>query len=162
MRVTKFIFDKWRSSSRKGLYAQNSDGSFKVNEETLTKINDLAIKLVDYDIKSDDIVSLEQIQELEDLLFNLGFSDFSDPFKGSTKLQYLIKNGTIDVPFSPHIINNNEMITIRDKKKNIRIIKKGKVPIPDRCFEYERAQCDLTKDTTSIVNDIIHDIGIMQ
>lgn len=73
-----------------------------------------------------------------------------------------IKNGTIDVPFSPHIINHNEMITIRDAKKNIRIIKRGNVPIPDRCFEYEKAQCDLTKDTTSIVNDIIHDIGIMQ
>jgi len=73
-----------------------------------------------------------------------------------------IKNGIIDVPFSPHIINHNEMITIRDAKKNIRIIKRGNVPIPDRCFEYEKAQCDLTKDTTSIVNDIIHDIGIMQ
>ncbi|WP_294964316.1 methylaspartate mutase [Sulfurimonas sp.] len=73
-----------------------------------------------------------------------------------------IKNGIIDVPFSPHIINHSEMITIRDAKKNIRIIKRGNVPIPDRCFEYEKAQCDLTKDTTSIVNDIIHDIGIMQ
>jgi len=73
-----------------------------------------------------------------------------------------IKNGIIDVPFSPHIINHNEMITIRDAKKNIRIIKRGNVPIPDRSFEYEKAQCDLTKDTTSIVNDIIHDIGIMQ
>jgi len=73
-----------------------------------------------------------------------------------------IKNGIIDVPFSPHIINHNEMITIRDANKNIRIIKRGNVPIPDRCFAYEKAQCDLTKDTTSIVNDIIHDIGIMQ
>ncbi|GGK54568.1 methylaspartate mutase [Amphritea balenae] len=73
-----------------------------------------------------------------------------------------IKNGIIDVPFSPHIINHNEMITIRDAKKNIRIIKRGNVPIPDRCYEYEKAQCDLTKDTTSIVNDIVHDIGIMQ
>ena len=73
-----------------------------------------------------------------------------------------IKNGTIDVPFSPHIINHNEMITIRDAAKNIRIIERGNVPIPDRCFEYERAQCDLSKDTTGIVNDIIHDIGIMQ
>jgi methylaspartate mutase epsilon subunit len=72
-----------------------------------------------------------------------------------------IKNGIIDVPFSPHIINHNEMITIRDAQKNIRIINRGNVPIPDRCFEYEKAQCDLTKDTTSIVNDIIHDIGIM-
>ena len=73
-----------------------------------------------------------------------------------------IKNGIIDVPFSPHIINQNKMITIRDAGKNIRIIKRGSVPIPDRCYEYEKAQCDLTKDTTGIVNDIIRDIGIMQ
>lgn len=73
-----------------------------------------------------------------------------------------IKNGIIDVPFSPHIINHNNMITIRDAKKNIRIIKRGNVPIPDKCYAYDKAQCDLTKDTTSIVNDIIHDIGIMQ
>lgn len=73
-----------------------------------------------------------------------------------------IKCGIIDVPFSPHIINHNKMITIRDTNKNIRIIDRGGVPIPDRCFEYERSQCDLNKDTTSIVNDIIHDIGIMQ
>jgi methylaspartate mutase epsilon subunit len=73
-----------------------------------------------------------------------------------------IKSGVIDVPFSPHIINQNEMITIRDASKNIRIINRGNVPIPDRCFEYEKSRCDLSKDTTSIVNDIIHDIGIMQ
>lgn len=73
-----------------------------------------------------------------------------------------IKSGVIDVPFSPHIINQNEMITIRDAGKNIRIIERGNVPIPDRCFDYDRSQCDLSKDTTSIVNDIIHDIGIMQ
>ena len=70
-----------------------------------------------------------------------------------------IKSGIIDVPFSPHIINQNELITIRDAGKNIRIIERGNVPIPDRCFEYEKSQCDLSKDTTSIVNDIIHDIG---
>jgi methylaspartate mutase epsilon subunit len=73
-----------------------------------------------------------------------------------------IKNGIIDVPFSPHIINHNKMITIRDSEKNIRIINRGNVPIPDRCFEFEKSHCDLNKDTTSIVNDIIHDIGIMQ
>ena len=73
-----------------------------------------------------------------------------------------IKNGIIDVPFSPHIINHNEMITIRDANKNIRIIDRGNVPIPDRCFEFEKSKCDLQKDTTDIVNDIVHDIGIMQ
>ena len=73
-----------------------------------------------------------------------------------------IKNGIIDVPFSPHIINHNNMITVRDANKNIRIIKRGNMPIPDRCYAYEKSQCNLTKDTTDIVNDIIHDIGIMQ
>ena len=73
-----------------------------------------------------------------------------------------VKSGIIDVPFSPHIINHNKMITIRDANRNIRIIERGNVPLPDRCYEYERAQCDLNKSTTSIVNDIIHDIGIMQ
>lgn len=73
-----------------------------------------------------------------------------------------IKNGIIDVPFSPHIINHNKMITIRDAQKNIRIIERGNVPIPDRCYMHEKSSCDLNKDTTSIVNDIIHDIGIMQ
>ncbi len=73
-----------------------------------------------------------------------------------------IKNGIIDVPFSPHIINHNKMITIRDAHKNIRIIERGNVPIPDHCYRYEKSCCNLNKDTTDIVNDIIHDIGIMQ
>ena len=72
-----------------------------------------------------------------------------------------IKNGTIDVPFSPHIINHNKMITIRDADKNIRIIERGNVPIPDNCFAYEKSCCDLSKDTKGIVDDIIHDIGII-
>ncbi|MBX2886629.1 MAG: hypothetical protein KTR32_42160 [Granulosicoccus sp.] len=73
-----------------------------------------------------------------------------------------IKNGIVDIPFSPHIINHNKMITIRDSEKNIRIIERGNVPIPDHCYAYEKSCCDLNKDTTSIVDDIIRDIGIMQ
>jgi len=98
-------------------------------------------------------------QEVMDIMSAV-FNDSADTLW--RKVFNSIKNGTIDVPFSPHIINNNEMITVRDKNKNIRIIKRGKVPISDKCFKYEKSKCDLTKDTTSIVNDIIHDIGIMQ
>jgi methylaspartate mutase epsilon subunit len=107
------------------------------------------------DAEEEEILTLE-VHAIMEAVFN----DPADTLW--RKVFNSIKNGIIDVPFSPHIINHNEMITIRDAKKNIRIIKKGNVPIPDRCFEYEKAQCDLTKDTTSIVNDIIHDIGIMQ
>jgi methylaspartate mutase epsilon subunit len=98
-------------------------------------------------------------QEVMDIMSAV-FNDSADTLW--RKVFNSIKNGTIDVPFSPHIINNNEMITVRDKNKNIRIINRGKVPISDKCFKYEKSKCDLTKDTTSIVNDIIHDIGIMQ
>ena len=107
------------------------------------------------DEEEEEILTLE-VHAIMEAVFN----DSADTLW--RKVFNSIKNGTIDVPFSPHIINHNEMITIRDAKKNIRIIKRGNVPIPDRCFEYEKSQCDLTKDTTSIVNDIIHDIGIMQ
>ncbi|NQZ31030.1 MAG: methylaspartate mutase [Oceanospirillaceae bacterium] len=107
------------------------------------------------DEEEEEILTLE-VKAIMEAVFN----DSADTLW--RKVFNCIKNGIIDVPFSPHIINHNEMITIRDAKKNIRIIKRGNVPIPDRCYAYEKAQCDLTKDTTSIVNDIIHDIGIMQ
>ena len=107
------------------------------------------------DEEEEEILTLE-VKAIMEAVFN----DSADTLW--RKVFNCIKNGIIDVPFSPHIINHNEMITIRDAKKNIRIIKRGNVPIPDRCYAYEKAQCDLPKDTTSIVNDIIHDIWIMQ
>lgn len=107
------------------------------------------------DEQEEEILTLE-VNAIMDAVFN----DPADTLW--RKVFNSIKSGIIDVPFSPHLINQNEMITIRDASKNIRIIKKGNVPIPDRCYAYEREQCDLNKDTTSIINDIIHDIGIMQ
>jgi len=106
--------------------------------------------------QEEEEILTEEVHSIMEAVFN----DTADTLW--RKVFNSIKNGIIDVPFSPHIINHNEMITIRDAKKNIRIIERGSVPISDRCYAYERAQCDLTKDTTSIVNDIIHDIGIMQ
>lgn len=72
-----------------------------------------------------------------------------------------IKNGFIDVPFSPHIINNNAVITIRDDAGNIRIIDKGKLPLPERCFTYETSKVRLPESQTEVINKIIHDIGAM-
>jgi methylaspartate mutase epsilon subunit len=107
------------------------------------------------DQQEEEILTLE-VQAIIEAVFN----DPADTLW--RKVFNSIKNGIIDVPFSPHIINQNAMITIRDANRNIRIIERGNVPIPDRSYDYERAQCDLSKDTTSIVNDIIRDIGIMQ
>ncbi len=71
-----------------------------------------------------------------------------------------IKNGIIEIPFSPHIINANEVITARDPDGNIRIYERGKLPISDRCFEYEKSQIKIEKGS-SVVEKIIKDIGIM-
>ena len=73
-----------------------------------------------------------------------------------------IKDGIIDVPFSPHIINNNEVITIRDKNNNIRILKKGKLPISQKSFDFEKSKIDSNSYKNSVVEKIIKDIGIMQ
>ena len=70
-----------------------------------------------------------------------------------------IKNGIIDIPFSPHIINNGEAITVRDKNYNIRFYERGNVPISDKCLAFERSKIDLCGQ--SLVDHIIDDIGIM-
>jgi methylaspartate mutase epsilon subunit len=70
-----------------------------------------------------------------------------------------VKRGIIDIPFSPHIINAGEAITVRDKNYNIRFYKRGNIPISDKCLTYERNKIDL--GDKSLVENIIHDIGIM-
>ena len=63
--------------------------------------------------------------------------------------------------FSPHIINKNQVITIRDAQNNIRIIEKGNLPISDECFKYERSKVNLSDDKNEVINKIIHDIAVM-
>jgi methylaspartate mutase epsilon subunit len=72
-----------------------------------------------------------------------------------------IKNGIIDVPFSPHVINHNAVVTIREENSNIRIIERGSMPISDKCFAYEKSKVKLSEDKTSVINKIIEDIGVM-
>jgi methylaspartate mutase epsilon subunit len=71
-----------------------------------------------------------------------------------------IKKGYIDIPFSPHIINNNEVITVRDPQGNIRIYNKGNLPLSEKSFAYDRDKIRLAKDE-SVVQKIIKDIGVM-
>ena len=73
-----------------------------------------------------------------------------------------VKSGIIDVPFSPHIINMNRLITVRDENRNIRIAERGNVPIPQRCYDYEKSCCKVRSGAKDLVASIISDIGIMQ
>ncbi len=71
-----------------------------------------------------------------------------------------IKKGYIDIPFSPHVINANEVITVRDPQSNIRIIERGSLPISDASYRYEKAKIALPEGK-KVVEKIIEDIGIM-
>jgi len=101
----------------------------------------------------------ENLERQIDEVFETIFNDPADTLW--RKIFNSIKNGIIDVPYSPHIINNNELITVRDESKNIRIYKRGKVPISDKSFKYEQSKLKGKVDKDSVVNQIIHDIGIM-
>jgi methylaspartate mutase epsilon subunit len=72
-----------------------------------------------------------------------------------------IKRGHIEIPFSPHVINANEVITIRDPQGNIRILERGRLPISDASYAYEKSKVRL-KEGERVVEKIIKDIGIMQ
>jgi len=101
----------------------------------------------------------ENLENCVDEIFEAIFNDSADTLW--RKVFNSIKNGIIDVPFSPHIINNNEVITVRDKNSNIRIYEKGKMPISEKSFKFERSKLDLGNNKDSIVNEIIKDIGVM-
>ncbi len=72
-----------------------------------------------------------------------------------------IKKGHIEIPFSPHIINNNKLITVRDNDGNIRIYDKGDIPLSDKSFAYEKSKLSLSDEKNALVNQMIKDIGIM-
>ncbi len=72
-----------------------------------------------------------------------------------------IKKGHIEIPFSPHIINNNKVITVRDNAGNIRIYDKGDLPLSEKSFAYEKSKLSITEDKNALVSQIIQDIGIM-
>ncbi len=71
-----------------------------------------------------------------------------------------IKSGELEIPFSPHIINANEVITVRDPNGDIRIFERGKLPISDKDFKYEKERIRLPENGR-VVDKIIQDIGIM-
>ena len=102
----------------------------------------------------------EEEENLTEMVDDIMEAVFNDPADTLWRQVFnSIKNGIIDIPFSPHIINRGEAITVRDKNYNIRFYKRGNIPISDRCLDYERSKIDL--GGKSLVENIIHDIGIM-
>ena len=99
----------------------------------------------------------ENLTEMVDSIMEAVFNDSADTLW--RQVFNSIKNGIIDIPFSPHIINKGEAITVRDPDYNIRFYERGGIPISDKCLAFERSKIDL--GSGSLVEHIIEDIGIM-
>jgi len=97
-----------------------------------------------------------QVREILEAVFN----DPADTLW--RKVFNSIKRGYIDIPFSPHIINANKVITVRDKEGHIRVYDKGDLPLSKKSFEFDRKKISLSDDKNALVTKIIQDIGIMQ
>ena len=102
----------------------------------------------------EELMLEEEVNEIMDAVLN---------DKASTlwrKVFNSIKKGYIDIPFSPHEINNNRLVTIRDKNSSIRIYNKGNLPLSAKLEKFEKNK--LNKDSNvKIVDSLIGDINIM-
>ncbi len=107
------------------------------------------------------IVDAEEEENLTNAVHEIMEAVFNDPADTLwRKVFNAIKKGHIEIPFSPHIINNNEVITVRDANSNIRIYDKGNLPLSDKSFAFERSKLNIGKDK-KLVDEIIKGIGIM-
>ncbi len=100
----------------------------------------------------------ENLANMVDEIMEAVFNDPADTLW--RKVYNAIKKGHIEIPFSPHIINANEVITVRDPDGNIRLYDRGKLPISDRSFAFEKSKIRL-REGERVVDKIIRDIGIM-
>ena len=128
------------------------------------KVNATAVRNTQYTLNIlkglPNISDKEEEENLTEMVDDIMEAVFNDPADTLWRQVFnSIKNGIIDIPFSPHIINSGEAITVRDKNYNIRFYKRGNIPISDKCLDYERSKIDL--GDMSLVENIIHDIGIM-
>jgi methylaspartate mutase epsilon subunit len=109
-----------------------------------------------------NIADEEEEENLTNAVDEIMEAVFNDPADTLwRKVFNSIKCGHIEIPFSPHIINNNEVITVRDKDSNIRIYDKGNLPLSEKTFAYEKSKIKLSEGKT-LVDEIITGIGIMQ
>jgi methylaspartate mutase epsilon subunit len=128
------------------------------------EVNAMAVRNTKYTLqilrgipKISDEAEEENLSQMVDDILEAVFNDRADTLW--RKVLNSIKSGVIDIPFSPHIINVSEAITVRDRDSNIRFYERGKIPISDRCLKFERSKVELGSD--SLVEHIIKDISIM-
>lgn len=73
-----------------------------------------------------------------------------------------VRTGLIDIPFSPHRMNKNDMLTVRDEHQAIRIMEPGMVPLRTEDIAHERELINgRVSEHANFVDKMIEDIHIM-
>lgn len=74
-----------------------------------------------------------------------------------------VREGIIDIPYSPNLINANKLLTVRDGNGSIRIVSAGNVPIPGRELRKENEMLQrFPSMSTSLADQMLSDIFMMQ
>ena len=73
-----------------------------------------------------------------------------------------VRCGYIDVPFAPHKLNANKLLTLRDRHQAIRVKSPGNLPIRPQDLKREQKKLRGASDrNSSFVEKMIQDIQIM-
>ena len=129
------------------------------------------IKLVKYvfdHFPQDLKINSEKSEIEESLLTSQTKTILSEIFNSKTSSLWesvynAVKSGIIDVPFSPHIDNNNKLITVRDNYNAIRIYKPGNIPInnKDLILEKKMIYRKSNKSFSFLHEKMLNDINLM-
>ena len=97
-----------------------------------------------------------EVRHLMDAIFNMeGDAFWESVYKA-------VRDGMIDIPFAPHRMNANKMLTIRDRYQAIRISEPGNVPMCRRDRDKEMSLLKLNGDEDAgFFNKMIKDIHVM-
>lgn len=87
-------------------------------------------------VTSDEILEEQNfIESAASYILELIISQSSAPLW--EKISHSVRLGIIDVPFSPHQENVNQLWTMRDSSRNIRVADAGLIPLPDKFLKRE-------------------------
>ncbi|MCH7626853.1 MAG: methylaspartate mutase subunit E [Chloroflexi bacterium] len=97
-----------------------------------------------------------EVRHLMDAIFNMeGDAFWESVYKA-------VRDGMIDIPFAPHRMNANKMLTTRDRYQAIRISEPGNVPMCSQDRAKETSLLKLNSDEDAgFFNKMIKDIHVM-
>jgi methylaspartate mutase epsilon subunit len=89
-------------------------------------------------------ISLDGLEEETEAITNSAKHVLERILDGSSKQLWekvviAVREGMIDIPFSPHKENSNQLWTSRDSSRSIRVSDPGKVPLPEKFIKRERS-----------------------